>query len=117
VFPPLKRSAVIQSREPGTVLHIVLGGATIAATSPKPSGLTMPGFAEKMNDQQIADVVNYIRNAWGNRGSLVDASAVADIRKAAAQSPQGNPGKERAAMLICRSKGTPASCRENAGAQ
>ncbi len=117
VFPPLKRSAVVQSREPGTVLHVVLGGATIAATAAKPSGLTMPGFAEKLNDQQVADVVNYIRNAWGNRGSLVDAGAVADVRKAAAQSPQGNPGKERAAMLICRSKGAPASCRENASPQ
>jgi mono/diheme cytochrome c family protein len=117
VFPPLKRSAVIQSREPGTVLHVVLGGATIASTAAKPSGLTMPGFAEKLNDQEIADVVNYIRNAWGNRGSLVDAGAVADVRKAAAQSPQGNPGKDRAAMLVCRSKGAPASCRDNASAQ
>jgi len=117
VFPPLKRSAVIQSREPGTVLHVVLGGEKMAGTASKPSALAMPGFAEKLNDEQIADVVNYIRNAWGNRGSLVDARAVADVRKAAAQSPQGNPGKERADMLICRSNGAPAGCRDGLSAQ
>ena len=117
VFPPLKRSAAIQAREPGTVVHVVLGGEKMAATPVKPSGLTMPGFAEKLDDQQIADVVNYIRNAWGNRGSLVDARAVADVRKAAAQSPQGNPGKDRADMLICRSKGAPARCRDGASSQ
>ena len=61
--------------------------------------------------------MNYIRNAWGNRGSLVDARAVADVRKAAAQSPQGNPGKDRADMLICRSNGAPARCRDGASAQ
>jgi mono/diheme cytochrome c family protein len=117
VFPPLKRSAVIQATEPGTVLHVVLGGETMAATAMKPSGLTMPGFAAKLNDQEIADVVTYIRNAWGNRGSVVDAAAVAQVRKAAAQSAQGNQGDERAALLICRSKGAPASCRENASVQ
>jgi mono/diheme cytochrome c family protein len=117
VFPPLQRSAAIQAGEPGTVVHVVLGGERMAATGAKPSGLSMPGFAEKLNDQQIADVVNYIRNAWGNRGSLVDARAVAAVRKAAAESPQGNPGKDRADMLICRSKGAPASCREGTGVQ
>ena len=117
VFPPLKRSAAIQEIEPGTVLHVVLGGETMAATNAKPSGLAMPGFAEKLNDQQIADVVNYIRNAWGNRGSLVDAAAVAEVRKSAAQSPKVNPGKDRAAMLVCRSRAAPASCRDNASVQ
>jgi len=117
VFPPLKLSAAIQATEPGTVVHVVLGGERIPATASKPTGLTMPGFAEKLNDQQIADVVNYIRNAWGNRGSRVDAGAVAQIRKTAAHSPQGDPGKHRAAMLVCRSKGAPAGCRDSAGVQ
>ena len=116
-FPPLMRSAAIQAADPGTVLHVVLGGEQMAATAGKPSGLTMPGFAEKLNDQQIADVVSYIRNAWGNRGSRVDADAVAAVRKAAARSPLGDPGKQRAEMLICRSNAAPATCRESTGAQ
>jgi mono/diheme cytochrome c family protein len=30
--------------------------------------LPMPSFATKLSDQQIADVANYLRTAWGNKG-------------------------------------------------
>jgi mono/diheme cytochrome c family protein len=116
VFPPLKLSAAIQASEPGTVLHVVLGGEQMAAPKTRPTGLTMPGFRDKMNDQQIADVVNYMRNAWGNRGSTVDAATVAAVRKAAIESPQGDPGRVRAELLICRSNGPPAGCRPGTAA-
>jgi mono/diheme cytochrome c family protein len=26
----------------------------------------MPAFAPQLNDQQIADLVNYLRSTWGN---------------------------------------------------
>jgi mono/diheme cytochrome c family protein len=81
VFPPLTGSAAIQADDPGTVVHVVLAGARMAAPASKPTGLAMPGFGWKMDDQQIADVVNYIRHAWGNRAPLVDADAVARVRK------------------------------------
>jgi mono/diheme cytochrome c family protein len=35
-----------------------------------------------MTDQQIADVTNYIRNAWGNAAPLVTADQVAKARRA-----------------------------------
>lgn len=80
VFPPLKNSAAIQERNPDTVIHIVLAGARMAATPGKPTGLAMPAFGWKLSDREVADVVNYIRHAWGNRAPLVDAEAVADGR-------------------------------------
>jgi mono/diheme cytochrome c family protein len=81
VFPPLTGSAAIQADDPGTVVHVVLAGARMAAPASKPTGLAMPGFGWKMDDQQIADVVNYIRHAWGNRAPLVDADTVGEVRK------------------------------------
>ncbi|HEV7123142.1 MAG TPA: cytochrome c [Rhodanobacter sp.] len=81
VFPPLTGSAAIQADNPGTVIHVVLEGARMAAPSAKPTGLAMPGFGWKLDDRQVADVVNYIRHAWGNRAPLVDADAVAAVRK------------------------------------
>jgi len=81
VFPPLTGSAAIQADNPGTVIHVVLAGARMAAPSSKPTGLAMPGFGWKLDDHQIADVVNYSRRAWGNRAPLVDAKAVAAVRK------------------------------------
>jgi mono/diheme cytochrome c family protein len=81
VFPPLTGSAAIQADNPGTVIHVVLAGARMAAPSSRPTGLAMPGFSWKLDDREIADVVNYARHAWGNRAPLVDADTVAAVRK------------------------------------
>ncbi|MEL6343070.1 MAG: cytochrome c [Myxococcota bacterium] len=42
----------------------------------------MVAHKDTLTDQQIADVVTYIRNAWGNRASVVTPSAVAAVRAA-----------------------------------
>jgi mono/diheme cytochrome c family protein len=31
----------------------------------------MPPFQQLLRDEEIAQVISYIRNAWGNRGGLV----------------------------------------------
>jgi mono/diheme cytochrome c family protein len=81
VFPPLTGSAAIQADNPGTVIHVVLAGSKMAAPSSLPTGLAMPGFGWKLDDREIADVLNYTRHAWGNRAPLVDAETVAAVRK------------------------------------
>ncbi len=78
LFPPLAGGTTVQSRDPATVLHIILQGSYSLATPEKPTPLAMPAFAWKLSDQQIADVATYIRNSWGNQASQVDA---ADVRK------------------------------------
>ncbi|MEO8748440.1 MAG: cytochrome c [Rhodanobacter sp.] len=81
VFPPLRGSSAIQAGKAGTVIHVVLAGARMAAPTAKPTGLAMPGFGWKLDDREVADVVNYIRNGWGNSAPPVDADAVAAVRK------------------------------------
>ncbi|MEO8808903.1 MAG: c-type cytochrome [Rhodanobacter sp.] len=85
VFPPLKGSSAIQARKPDTVVRVVLDGAAIPATSSKPTGLKMPAFHDKLDNAQVAAVVSYIRNAWGNRATTVSAGDVADMRKSMRQ--------------------------------
>ena len=80
VFPPLKGNSVVQASDPGTMVHIILTGAKTAATRDKPTGLAMPAFDWKLDNQQIADLATYLRNAWGNRAEPVAASKVADTR-------------------------------------
>ena len=80
VFPSLKASSAVQATLPDTVIHVVLAGAKAAATPSKPTGLAMPAFDRKLDDKQIADLVNYIRNGWGNHASQTDAGAVSKIR-------------------------------------
>lgn len=81
VFPSLKASSAVQATLPDTVIHVVLAGAKAAATLSKPSGLAMPAFDRNLDDKQIADLVNYIRNAWDNHASQTNAGAVSKIRK------------------------------------
>ncbi len=42
----------------------------------------MPYFRQLLSDQEIADVLTFIRSSWGNKASTVSASQVAEIRAA-----------------------------------
>ena len=61
-------------------MHIVLSGEKTAVTKEKPTGLAMPAFDWKLDDQAIADLVTYLRNDWGNHGAPVDRDKVASTR-------------------------------------
>ena len=80
VFPALAGSSAIQASHADTVLRVVLQGQRIVTTPGKPTGIAMPAFAWKLDDQEVADVVSYIRNAWGNRASMVSGKDVAQAR-------------------------------------
>ncbi|WP_415766064.1 c-type cytochrome [Pseudomonas sp. ZB1P45] len=80
VFPALAGNPVLQSQDPTSLIHIVLKGGTLPATHTAPSTFTMPGFAWRLSDQEVADVVSFIRSSWGNKGEPVKASDVADLR-------------------------------------
>lgn len=86
VFPALAGNPVLQSDDPTSLIHIVLKGGTLPATHSAPSTITMPGFAWRLSDEEVAQVVNFIRTSWGNRGSLVKPADVADLRKSDMQS-------------------------------
>jgi mono/diheme cytochrome c family protein len=94
-FPPMPGDAVGQQANPGTLIHLILAGGRTAPTESRPSPLTMPSFAWKLTDQQIADVSTYVRNSWGNSAPPVSAGAVAKMRgqlKLATSSPTANSG-------------------------
>lgn len=56
-------------------------GGRAAATHDKPTGAGMPSFAWKMDDRQIAETLDYIRNTWGNAARPVDPAEVARLRE------------------------------------
>lgn len=80
VFPALAGNPVLQSADASSLIHIVLKGGTLPATHSAPSTFTMPPFAWRLSDQEVADVVNFIRGSWGNQGAPVKASDVAGLR-------------------------------------
>ncbi|MCI0915098.1 cytochrome c [Pseudomonas putida] len=80
VFPALAGNPVVQTADATSLIHVVLEGGTVPATHTAPSNLTMPAFGWRLSDQEVAEVVNFIRTSWGNQGSAVSASDVKAIR-------------------------------------
>jgi mono/diheme cytochrome c family protein len=86
IFPNLVKSPAVQADQPATLMGIVLHGGQGVGTEVSPTAPAMPAFGGLMNDQQIADVLTYIRNSWGNRAPRVSAADVEKIRQQAPQS-------------------------------
>jgi mono/diheme cytochrome c family protein len=80
MFPPLEGSAIAQQRDPTGVVRLILAGGRTAPTLARPSFQSMPSFAWKLSDQEVADVATYVRNSWGNRAPPVSAKQVASLR-------------------------------------
>jgi mono/diheme cytochrome c family protein len=81
LFPSLNGSPVVQQTDPTTLLHVVLRGALSVGTKLAPTGPAMPQFGWILNDDQIAGLLTYIRNAWGNEAPPVSASKVGETRQ------------------------------------
>ncbi|WP_285379595.1 cytochrome c [Pseudomonas sp. efr-133-R2A-59] len=94
VFPALAGNPVLQSDDPTSLIKILLKGGTLPATHTAPSTFTMPAFAWRLSDQEVADVVNFIRTSWGNKGAQIKPADVAGVRKDEVKSmPADKSGK------------------------
>jgi mono/diheme cytochrome c family protein len=40
----------------------------------------MPGFAQRLSDQEVAELASFLRQGWSNEASVVSAEAVAKVR-------------------------------------
>jgi mono/diheme cytochrome c family protein len=69
----------VESREPTSLVRVVIRGARTAATSDEPTSPAMPSFGWQLSDEQIASVTTYIRNSWGHAAS---PTSLDDVRKA-----------------------------------
>jgi mono/diheme cytochrome c family protein len=87
LFPALRGNPVVQQKDPTTLLHIVLHGTRNVATDAVPTAPAMPAMSWKLNDDQIAAVLTYVRNSWGNAAAAVSAGDVAKKRSQLVQQP------------------------------
>jgi mono/diheme cytochrome c family protein len=80
LFPRLAGNVVVKQDDPSSLVHIILTGARATGTDARPTSPAMPSLGYRLNDSQIAAVVTYIRNSWGNAASRVNADAVRTLR-------------------------------------
>ncbi|SER39674.1 Cytochrome c, mono-and diheme variants [Faunimonas pinastri] len=81
LFPALAGSAIVQQPDATTLMRVVLQGSQGAGTSGAPTHPAMPSFSHTLNDDQVASVLTYIRNSWGNAASAVAGGDVKSLRK------------------------------------
>ncbi|MCF5052537.1 c-type cytochrome [Pseudomonas syringae] len=72
----------IQAENAQSLITTVLEGGRGAVTLTNPTSGAMPSFAWKLSDQQIAAILSYIRNSWGNAAPEVTTNQVAEVREA-----------------------------------
>lgn len=81
-FPPLAASEWVLEKDPSRVIRIVLDGLTGPVTVKGANyNSQMPGWRAQLSEQEIAQVVTYIRKAWGNTAGPVTPEQVAAIKK------------------------------------
>jgi mono/diheme cytochrome c family protein len=82
LFPRLAGTPLVQQSQATSLIRVVLEGARAVATDAAPTGPAMPSFAWKLSNAEVAAVVTYIRNSWGNAAPAVAAGDVGDMRQA-----------------------------------
>lgn len=79
IFPALDANSAVYSKEADSVLQVTLSGGRMPDTPYDRMAFTMPEFIN-LSDNDIAEVVNYVRNSWTNQASEVDVNDVVKMR-------------------------------------
>jgi alcohol dehydrogenase (quinone), cytochrome c subunit len=79
--PALAGNPIVLDNDPSSLINLLLNGSTPLVVKGTPDPYRMPQFRLQFSDQEIADVVAFIRNGWGNQAPAVTAAEVAKLRK------------------------------------
>lgn len=71
IYPALAGNRSVMMNPPSNAIRSILNGGYPPTTAGNPRPYGMPPFQQILHNDEVALVVSYIRNAWGNRGSLI----------------------------------------------
>jgi mono/diheme cytochrome c family protein len=99
VYPTLIGSD-FATGDPTIPIRIVLNGfqGPIERGGAQFNGVMQP-WGNALSDQEIADVLTYVRSSWGNSAAEIDAAAVAAVREATASKTDAYTEDELKAVL------------------
>lgn len=80
--PALAGNPTLLAPDAVSSIRVVLDGAVLPRTEKRPADLGMPGFGWRYSDQEIADLVTFLRSTWGNEAAAVTAEQVKTVRAA-----------------------------------
>lgn len=68
IYPALAGSEVVRGSGVDVALVMLIGRGE------------MPSFAGSIADEDMASIINYVRNAWGNNGEEISAQRIEKLR-------------------------------------
>jgi len=68
IYPALAGSEVVSGSGVDVALVLLIGRGE------------MPSFAGAISDADMAEIINYVRNAWGNSGDGISAEIIAELQ-------------------------------------
>lgn len=79
VYPPLAKADYLMADKTRSIDNIIHGMSGEIVVNGKPYNTEMTAF--DLTDEEVSDVLNYIRNSWGNKGEPVTPEEVSAARK------------------------------------
>jgi mono/diheme cytochrome c family protein len=80
-FPNLAKNEAVNANDPISLIHLVLAGSSMPSTQTAPSAFAMPDFGWRLSDEEVADVLSFVRGSWGNHLAAVSRAEVGRVRK------------------------------------
>jgi len=80
IYPPLVNNEAILVPYPINAIRIVVNGGFPPSTQGNPRPYGMPPFGQDLSDNEIAAVVSYVRQSWGNHAAPVSPAEVSSAR-------------------------------------
>jgi nitrite reductase (NO-forming) len=79
VFPPLAKADYLMADKKRSIMQTLYGVSGEIKVNGKIYSGEMTGF--ELTDQETSDVLNYVRNSFGNKGEVVKPEEVKAVRK------------------------------------
>jgi mono/diheme cytochrome c family protein len=79
VFPPLAKSDYLMANKQRSIEVVLQGLSGPVTVNGKQYNSVMPPMSQ-LRDDEVANILTYVRNAWGNQGDQVTAPEVTATR-------------------------------------
>nr|WKF55643.1 Alcohol dehydrogenase (quinone), cytochrome c subunit [Paraburkholderia busanensis] len=81
-YPRLAGNPAVLSASSASLVRLLVEGGGSPHTEDGPESHKMPSFAGKLDDDEMAHVLTFIRNTWGNAAAPVTTHDVSSVRSA-----------------------------------
>lgn len=79
-FPALAGNPAVLAPDATSLIRLVMQGGSSPQTLTGPKHRKMPAFSDKLTDIEIAHLLTFVRNTWGNQASAVTTRDVSTLR-------------------------------------